>query len=399
MSDHPVPGSVCDTRGSTSVTELESALQTLSVTGDDDTTRILSEHPRIVLADSRLKGSPCFLYLPPGKNEFVLVDYLKSLRTVASWPVWNQPAPSPPSDPESCNYRIGMAFDKGLGMYATRALKAGELIVEERPVYAMRRQIIRGEDQTHENGIFHRNAVRGLCPKSRAALMSLKNSYPPDVHVVPGTLCTNYLQLDITPEPDVMNEFVGCFPVLSRANHACSPNANYYFSFPSFTGQFWAMRDIAKDEEITIGYCRLIAPREQRQADLRDRFFFTCTCSTCLLSGEQLAQSDERRTKLEKLLTTLETNSMPKFSSPTGALQLLEKALGWARQEKLAVHQAQILFYGSNALTVQGTSPDVVLDWMRRARELFKDTEGERSYNVRRLDDSIQFAERMLYRR
>ena len=57
----------------------------------EDTTRVLVEIPRLVVADVRLGAvaSPAFLYLPPPSGrDVVFVDTINVLRDVANWPVW-----------------------------------------------------------------------------------------------------------------------------------------------------------------------------------------------------------------------------------------------------------------------------------------------------------------------
>ncbi|EJD51244.1 hypothetical protein AURDEDRAFT_41952, partial [Auricularia subglabra TFB-10046 SS5] len=93
-----------------------------------------------------------------------------------------------------------------------------------------------------------------------------------------GIFHTNNMELDVTPEPDARHRFVGCFPVLARANHDCGPSANYYFVFGTFCGELRAARDIAAGEEITISYCDLLRPRRERQDRLQSLFAFRCRC-------------------------------------------------------------------------------------------------------------------------
>ncbi|KAJ3556355.1 hypothetical protein NM688_g2075 [Phlebia brevispora] len=310
-----------------------------------DTTRTLSTNPHIVLADVRMAlESPYFLYLPRATHDLVIIDHgLPNIRAIANWPVWTRPPPGSPSNP--C-YRISEAPKKGLGMFARRAIKRGELIAQERPVYASTGALRVLDDQGSLTGAFWKRVSAGRKP-------------------LRGTLATNFLQIDMSPEPDPTVTYVGCFPVLSRANHACTPCANYFFSFTNFTGQLWALRDIAEGEEITISYCDLAEPKETRQTYLRDQFFFDCTCATCSLPNEEAKQSDARRRMLKSLLQPLERIEL------SVTRQQLDAGLAWAQEEHLPVHHAQILFYGSTLLTLKGTNPSVIRNWMQRARALY----------------------------
>ncbi|KAI0951697.1 hypothetical protein AcV7_007721 [Taiwanofungus camphoratus] len=356
-----------------------------------DTTRVVSEKPFIVLSDHRYEGAPCFLYLPEGRKDIVFTDYLANLRVIAKWPIWKQ---NPPMQCHPPSFRVQQVPEKGLGMVAVRAIPTGELIIAERPICVGRRIISCAADQTNANGVFRRAALRGLSSTSRAAILALANSYPsPEFDTIPGILNTNCLAVRVTAEPaaqakqEVDGEesvtYVGCFPTLSRANHDCAPTANYVFAFATFTGEFRAIRDIAAGEEITITYTPLSAPRAERRAFLARTRFFACTCATCALPPAKARESDARRVRIRDLLRKIEGARFP----PRVPLQELQEAVGWARVEGLRVEEAQLLLCGSQVLTVYDEL-GVAVAWAREARRLFALIEGERSENIRKLDDA-----------
>lgn len=69
-------------------------------------------------------------------------------------------------------------------------------------------------------------------------------------------------------------------PIVACVNHSCDPNA-----FIVMNNQHLSMRSlkaIAKDEEVFISYIDTTYPFPRRQAELKERFFFTCKCTKCL---------------------------------------------------------------------------------------------------------------------
>ncbi|KAH9949151.1 hypothetical protein B0H21DRAFT_729758 [Amylocystis lapponica] len=344
-----------------------------------DTTSVYSANPRIVCADTRIAKSPYFLYLPAaaGQASLVYIDYLENVVQVSRWSIWRQPAPKP-SQP---SFRIATAAGKGAGMFATKEIRAGELVWAERPVYATRKGLEWAHDQTRANGIFQHNSLRGLSDSARASVLALKNSYPDEenIDVVLGTLLTNYLGIDMTEKPLKENEFSGCFPTLSRANHSCRPSVNYFWSFPTFCGQFWATRDIAEGEEITISYASLTDTSSERQSFLKSGFFFTCTCETCSLPPALLRKSDARREGLGKLISRI-AGSYPRIP-----IEELEEGLQWAEQEGLTIHRAGLMLHGSGVVLMHHGS-NLGAQWAERARDVFRVVEGPGSYNVKDLD-------------
>jgi len=74
----------------------------------------------------------------------------------------------------------------------------------------------------------------------------------------------------------------GFFPKMSMINHACNPNAMYFFS--SGTMKVYAVRDIQKGDEINVDYTCGYAPimsRVRRQFFINETCFFTCKCKYC----------------------------------------------------------------------------------------------------------------------
>lgn len=93
----------------------------------------------------------------------------------------------------------------------------------------------------------------------------------------------------------------GLYPVLSRANHSCSPNALFSPGNLEFKeAALVARRDIEPDESITWNYVRgelfLYGDYMARKLKLREDFQFVCRCDRCL--AEMNANSVDADRKL-----------------------------------------------------------------------------------------------------
>jgi len=268
----------------------------------------------------------------------VFLDNLEIIQKIKNWDIWKKPGPLPPAP---LPFRIQESPEKGLGMFAARPIKVGELIMLERPVIVTRTRLGVSQEQKLNTDIFHGAALSGLPSALRASIMSLNNCYGSKKGQINGTLLTNFLALEISDAPDP-DSYVGLFLALSRVNHDCAPNSNFFFGAKSFTGQLYAVRNIAKDEEITMLYTHLAAPRTERHKDLREKYEFDCMCSTCSLPAALLKQSDTRRKALGDLEKQIQTASFPRGMSMT----LLKDLLGWAKEERMFALNAQILLHG-----------------------------------------------------
>ncbi|ORX50354.1 SET domain-containing protein [Piromyces finnis] len=71
----------------------------------------------------------------------------------------------------------------------------------------------------------------------------------------------------------------GLFLQFSNINHDCHPNCTIYFR--GNTVFLKALKDITKDEEITINYCSLYDTCRMRQKYLNEIYYFKCSCSRC----------------------------------------------------------------------------------------------------------------------
>jgi SET and MYND domain-containing protein len=72
-----------------------------------------------------------------------------------------------------------------------------------------------------------------------------------------------------------------CFePVMSLANHSCTPNATIMFDGRKI--ELRALADIKKDEQIFISYIDPTQAKNTRQDELKGRYFFTCECEECV---------------------------------------------------------------------------------------------------------------------
>ncbi|KAJ7364168.1 hypothetical protein DFH08DRAFT_636584, partial [Mycena albidolilacea] len=254
----------------------------------------------------------------------VFIDSLDAVQTLANWQVLKKPCPPLLNPP----FIIRLSGTKGLGMFASRPIARGTLIMRERPVYVSQPNLCVFPDQ---KPFFYTSALAGLAPAAQAAIASLHNaqSETPDVGHVRGVVLTNALVAKI---PHAPNTFPALFPHLCRANHDCTPNAHYAFCMESFCGQLFAVRGIAEGEEITIGYTDLTAKRAVRRENLEAKFRFVCKCKTCCLPQEQADRSDARREAMMEYFASMKKGE--RF--PEGAsLVRVKEMMHWAEEEGL----------------------------------------------------------------
>ncbi|OCH89358.1 SET domain-containing protein [Obba rivulosa] len=250
---------------------------------------------------------------PAGETECILRGGMKE--AILAQPGFSCGVPAPLETAHTINPVPG----RGLGMFATRELRYGDLIFAERPlIVAPAAYMTRAPPtETGEPSLewlfmewedLLKAAVGRMSTENQEAYRALANSHVNDGSPpLLGIMRTNgfsaseaLLQVfpGLSDGPEGRFSAVG--KVLSRVNHSCAPNATVVMEPLSFTLQLIAVKPIALGDEITVTYCGLLDTQKQRQAQL-DSYGFTCECPAC----SNAAESDERRTKIAEIRKSL----------------------------------------------------------------------------------------------
>src|SRR5262245_5457029 len=86
---------------------------------------------------------------------------------------------------------------------------------------------------------------------------------------------------------------------------SCSPNAHAFWDISTFSARLRAMYPIPSGTQITIEYVPLASMRSHRQNELRSKYDFTCSCSSCSLPDKESELSDSRRSNIWHLVDKL----------------------------------------------------------------------------------------------
>ena len=98
------------------------------------------------------------------------------------------------------------------------------------------------------------------------------------------------------------NEGTGLYPLHSKANHSCQPNAEVVFPFNNNELVLNATCSIEEGEEVLISYlddCDRERSRHSRQKQLRENYLFTCTCLKCIAQNMDADVTSEEEMESE----------------------------------------------------------------------------------------------------
>ncbi|KAJ3855331.1 hypothetical protein EV368DRAFT_62531 [Lentinula lateritia] len=234
--------------------------------------------------------------------------------------------PSPPLQPLGGKpYRITDAGDKGLGVFATRMIRAGELIMDERPLIVTPNsniEFVRDEDFRQKLQKYSHEQIRQIMLhemdkrvkksfdrmplENQKAFMDLFNSHNHDGSgEYIGRTRTNAAGIDVEKLRDKgstgkLGQYSATCNEFSRLNHCCCPNAVFHWHTDTFTIRVCAIRDIPAGAEITVEYCHVLNSAAQRAQSLAPYGISSCACSPSCSDPALAKISDERRARFRK---------------------------------------------------------------------------------------------------
>lgn len=204
-------------------------------------------------------------------------------------------------------YRLEAVPGKGMGMFATRDIKYGELLLAEKPL-----MIVDDWQQRTGGGAAIEAAFRQLSAEDQARVMALHDAHtgaqgptlgtavaermgstPDGRKTAAAIFRTNCLAAGVNSIASVLCDEV------SRFNHSCAQNVAHAWAPPY--ERIYAIRDVREGEELCTSYCGPVHCFAERQARLKMVYGFTCECSKCGADPAERARSDKRRTKYERL--------------------------------------------------------------------------------------------------
>jgi hypothetical protein len=202
-----------------------------------------------------------------------------------------------------------------MGVFATRTLEPGDIILQEAPV-------IRIHPPQFRDGVAY--PLGDIEMLLRRAFQELPDAKKTDVTSLSAHKTTNEDLDDIVAifrsnayiiGPN--NGDLGLFPKGARINHSCRPNTSQVWHEKTGQRVVRAIRRIGVGEEMFATYIPLLHSREKRQQRLK-QYGFTCTCSACAQEKAEQEASDKRRNDIRKAFADFEphlTLAVPQSAS------------------------------------------------------------------------------------
>jgi len=193
--------------------------------------------------------------------------------------------------PEASLWQVRPCPGKGRGLFATKPLPPGTLIMIDKPVgitntwsqYLTRPEVDRALSTmtAAQRTKFHTLSDAGGTSSDKVVRIYQNNGHGYGPNRDQGCICFD----------------------MAFINHACVPNASWSYREAADVWIVNAVVDIAQDEEITVSYVHYLRyyTQAQRQEITREVWGFNCLCTTCKLGGSKSRAghaSDMRRVLL-----------------------------------------------------------------------------------------------------
>ncbi|KAI1077579.1 SET domain-containing protein [Whalleya microplaca] len=238
------------------------------------------------------------------------------------------------------SYKIAEIPGKGKGVVATRRIERSETIMADWASIVVDVSFPISVRRSQGYHLFHQAADQLVDP-DRLLRLGHTNALAADImeDVIRTNAFSWYVIETSTPYALSGEPHMAVYPEISRINHACKPNAFIRFSPTSLAVGIIATRRIEPGEEINISYIPMGQTRDERQASL-SHWGFNCTCSLCTASKTEIAASDYRRSKIDKMRK--EVFQAIEAWDGTRAVKLTHEMLELLRIEELeALYAAQ----------------------------------------------------------
>ena len=291
-------------------------------------------------------------------------------------------------------YVIRESPGKGRGLFATRKIKEGQVILDEYPL------IIRKEGTSLDD--FQANHYPNIDDETKAKLLNLNdpaenfkildtdtvenliNRYPcmkfykepkrDEISKIYRIVVDNGITICGEEELYSDTKETGVYNKISFINHCCVGNSIKSWVMGDFRRQqVRAIKVIEKDEEILMNFRYnpkfVYGSREFRQQDLLETGMFLCKCSECSLEGRDLEDNEKLRAEIrefgeeiDELLAydvSLERRSMKR------AMKLAQKKTNIVQRLQIRVDyftEMVVFFFAATRARAMGVSapdPDI----------------------------------------
>lgn len=232
--------------------------------------------------------------------------------------------------PQETLLEIVSTPDRGLAVFTTRKIKAGTLLLAEKPLVRLQKH-----EEDDPEAIEREFSL--LSRPDQKVFLKLFDAQKSRMTRVVSIYYSNCYNCDSYVASGRGGSAMGVFA--SRVNHSCVPNVQFCYDERSNEMRFHAIRDIPRGKELCSNYDKAVFEvKSKRQRKQQIYYGFICRCEACEPKNEFWTRSDERRRAMydafrtvqgcEKELSTQGRRSLEDGLAQTVPMPTVDEALG-----------------------------------------------------------------------
>ncbi|KAK8050324.1 hypothetical protein PG994_012054 [Apiospora phragmitis] len=239
---------------------------------------------------------------------------------------------------------------KGIGLVATKPIRAGQRIMTRTPAVMIDRSALDALSEDESVALLVQG-VEALPSIHRDRYLNLTTHLSVASHQtrISQIFAVNSFRTGVG---DQGADFHSVFTEISRLNHDCRPNCVYYFDPDTLSNKVYAVRDIMVGEEITVSYIDGFQTSAARRERLHEHWGFDCSCPACTAEPYLVSESDSRIRQILQLWAELDDYSAAATSAKAPSPEKAELLIDLYRLERLegrlqeAYYRAAIEYLG-----------------------------------------------------
>jgi len=166
--------------------------------------------------------------------------------------------------------------DRGWGLFATRDIARGELVLAESPLISFSGSYVWWMQDAQQQFDLLSQHVQQQVLSLADAFQLVDDIFPGGVHkTLEGILKTNSYMGGTSSHDGVL-----CL-ITSRFNHSCVANLSHHWEEESGQHVAYANSDIAAGDELLTDYLHPATEKTERRQILFQRYGFLCDCAAC----------------------------------------------------------------------------------------------------------------------
>ncbi|KAK5742265.1 hypothetical protein LTR17_003506 [Elasticomyces elasticus] len=256
-------------------------------------------------------------------------------------------------------FEIRAVGNRGVGVFATRTIPAGTLIVKEKPIVTFPKNSFRITGKEVEAAYANLSASSKSRFDALRTIIDMPNRSHDKVFSTPEIDLTNPRVLNrLRVNSNACSDVGGCgvYDTICRFNHACKPNATRLGTRRK-SMECRSIFEIQAGQEITVCYHDAVfsLTTAERQHEMPPRGYrWKCECDLCVGPADALRVSDMRRKLIRHLSILIKACDIPSVTQGLDVKAVRKSMIGQIGEENFDRYTIFCIWLMASLLDAEG---------------------------------------------